>query len=273
MFFRRTSNRVMIVPRETVTMKSNRNQEQASPFERLQDQVIRSRGQSLEVLLDSLTSDASVTFEQVLFDRKSMSIRLRWPFWLARPLGDPGDYLRTVNAQIEFRKGLRRHLKGHDAGRHLASALYRELKAFTILFTKAHRWGERVVDGLNSVGERRMAGRRSRVEIDKHESNQILRKARIIAPTIIKISDRAKSLKSRGPALRRKILRDYDRDQYPWIRSLFPSLRDLHGRPTLDKLDRRTTRKLVAAIVQREIYIETGTKHFLGAIEQLLRHQ
>lgn len=256
-----------------MTMKSKTNQEQASPLERLQDQVIRGRGQSLEVLLDSLTTDEPVTIEQVLFDRKSMSIRLRWPFWLSRALGDSNNYLGTVNSQKEFRKGLRKYFKGPDAGRYLSSALYSELRAFAILFIQAHRWGERVVDGLNSVGERRMAGRRSTTAIEKQEGKKILRQAQMIQSTISEISKRAKSLKSRGPALRRKILKDYGRDQYPWIGSLFPSLQDLHGTTTLEKLDPQKIRKLVIAIIQRETYRETGARHFLGAIEELLLHQ
>ncbi len=172
---------------------------------------------------------SSVTIGQILFDRKYISISLRWPFLLSRTLGDAGDYLGTVNSQNEFRKGLRRHLKGRDAGKHLSSALYRELKAFTILFTKAHRWGETVVDGLNSVGERRMAGRRSSIEIETQEANRIRRQAQIILAAITEINRRAKTLRSRGPDLQKKILKDYIRDQFPWIGSLFPVLRDLHG--------------------------------------------
>lgn len=252
-------------------MKSKTISTQTGPYERLQRQVIRSRGQSLEALLDSLTTDEPVTIEQVLFDRNSISIRLRWPFLLSRTLGDAGDYLGTVSSQNKFRKGLRRHLKGRDAGKRLSSALYRELKAFTILFTKAHRWDKRVVDGLNSVGERRMAGRPKSYAIEKLEANRIRRQAQIILPAISEICRRAKTLKSRGPDLQKKILKDYIRDQYPWIGSLFPALRNLHGRPTLDNLDRRTTSKLVAAIIQRETYRETGTRHFLGAIDELLR--
>ena len=261
----------MIAPRGT-GMKRKADQAQATSYERLEDQVIRSRGQSLEVLLDFIAPRVPTTIQNIRFGDEFISMTVRFPFRLP-PADDPGEYLGTVKSQAQFRERLRKRLSMPEAGKRLSNALFRELRTFAVLFTGGHRWGERVLHGLNSVGERRMAGRSSRVEIDKQEANQIRRQARIIEPTIIKISDRAKSLKSRGPTLRRKILRDYDRDQYPWIRSLFPALRDLHGTTTLEKLDRQKIRKLVTAIIQREAYRETGTRHFLGAIDELLPRQ
>jgi hypothetical protein len=252
-------------------MKTKTTQAQATPYERLQDQVIRSRGQSLEVLLDFIAPDVPAAIQNIRFGNKSISMTLRLPFRLP-PAEDPGEYLGTVTAQAQFREGLRKHLSGPEPGRHLSNALFKEVRAFAVLTIGGHRWGERVLDGLNSVGERRMAGRRASIAIEKQEANQIRRQAQIILPTIIEISHRAKILKSRGPALRRKILKDYDRDTYLWIRSLFPALRDLHGRPTLDNLDQRTTGKLVAEIIRREGYRQTGTSHFLGAIYRLLLH-
>jgi hypothetical protein len=251
-------------------MKPKTNQAQITPYERLQDQMIRSRGQSLEALLDLIAPDVPVTIQNIRFGNESISMTLRWPFLL--PLADdPGEYLGTVKAQARFREGLRKCLSAPDTGKHLSNALFKELRKFVVRFTGGHRLGERVSNGLNSTGERRMAGRPKSYAIEKLEANRIRCQAQIILPTISEISRRSKTLKSRGPALPKKILKDYGRDQYPWIGSLFPALRNLHGRPTLDNLDRRTTRKLVAAIIQREIYRDTGTRHFLGAIDELLR--
>jgi hypothetical protein len=117
-----------------------------------------------------------------------------------------------------------------------------------------------------------MAGRSKSCEIEKQEANHIRKQARVIQSTINEICHRIQFWKSRGPALRRKILKDYERDQYPWIGSLFPALRDLHGAPTIDNLDRHTIRKVVVAIIRRERHRETGTLHFLGAIDKVLRH-
>jgi hypothetical protein len=249
-------------------MKPKTNEERATPYERLQDQVVHSRRPSLEVLLDFIGSKRPTTIKDIRFGNKSVSMTLRWPFLL--PLaGDPAECLGTPKARALFRKGLRKRLSGAAAGKHLSNALFKELRAFTIQFTGGHRWGERVLDGLNSVGERRMAGRRGSTEIEKDEANHIRRQAQIILPKITEISHRAKFWKTQGPIVRKRILKRYNRD--PWIDSLFPALRDLHGAPTLDNLDRSKIRQLVAAIIQKERYIESGTLHSLGAIRRLLR--
>ena len=254
-------------------MKRETNHAESTVYERLQDHVARGSRVSLEGLLDTITSNESAIVDTIRFNKKSVSIKLQWPFWLPPPSDNPGDYLGTMKDLTDFRRGLRKQLSGRDAGRHLSSALYGELREFLIVFTKAHRWGERVVQKLNSIGERRMAGRRSTTAIERQEGRKILRQAQMIQSTISEINKRAKSLKSRGPVLRRKILKDYGRDKHPWIRSLFPALRDLHGKPTLDNLNPQTIRKLVKAIIQKESYRETGTLHSLGAIDQVLRRQ
>jgi hypothetical protein len=259
----------MIAPRGT-EMKLKGGQAPVTPYERLQDQVIRSHGQSLELLLDFIAPEEPASIQKIRFGKQAISMTLRFPFLLP-PADDPGEYLGTVKARAQFREGLRKYLSGPEAGKHLSNALFKELRAFTVLFTGGHRWGKRVLEGLNSVGERRMGGRPSKVEIEKQEAEQIRREALIIQSTVTEISRRAKSLKSRGPALRRKILKDYGRDQYPWIGSLFPALRDLHGTTTLEKLDTQKIHNLITIIIQRERYRKTGTLHFLGAINKLLR--
>jgi hypothetical protein len=149
-------------------MKRKTNQAEATPYERLQDQVIRSHGQSLEVLLDFIAPGVPATIQNIRFGKNSLSMTLRWPFRF--PLADdPGEYLETVKAQAQFREGLRKHLSGPEAGKHLSNALFRELRAFAVRFNGAHRWGKRVIDGLNLIGERRLAGRPSVETIDKQE--------------------------------------------------------------------------------------------------------
>jgi hypothetical protein len=255
-----------------MTMQPKADQKPTTPYERLQNHVIRVRKESLKVLLDFIAPEAPATIQNIRFGKQSISMNLRLPFLLP-PADDPGEYLGTVKAQVQFKERLRTFLSGPESGKHLSNALFKELKAFAVLFTGGHRWGERVLDGLNSVGEGRMPGRRSSIKIEKQEAHQILRQAQMIQPRVTEISNRAKSLKSRGQALRRKIMKDYDCDQHPWIRSLFPALQNLHGKPALNTLDPRTIRKLVAAIIRLERYRETGTSHSIGAIEQLLRRQ
>jgi hypothetical protein len=153
-------------------MKPKTNQAQITPYERLQDQMIRSRGQSLEALLDLIAPDVPVTIQNIRFGNESISMTLRWPFLL--PLADdPGEYLGTVKAQARFREGLRKCLSAPDTGKHLSNALFKELRKFVVRFTGGHRLGERVSNGLNSTGERRMAGRPKSYAIEKLEANRI----------------------------------------------------------------------------------------------------
>ena len=238
------------------------NQEQAVARKRLEDHLIRSHGDYLKELLEFIAPDVPAKVQNTRFGDDSISMTVRLPFrW--PPLGDPGDYFGTVKARAQFRVGLRQHLSGPDTGRHLSNALFKELRAFTVLFTGGHRWGKRVLAGLKSVGEGRMAGRHSSNKIKKQEAYHIRRLAQMIQPTVTEISNRAKSFKLRGSILRTKILKDYGRDRYPWIRSLFPALENLHGKPTLSDLDPRTIRKLVTTIIQKETQRATGISHSL----------
>src|SRR5258708_23862238 len=122
-------------------MKPKTNQEQAK---RLEDHVIRSRRRHLKVMLDFIAPDEPTAVQNIRFNKESISMTLRWPFRLPL-LSNSGDYLGTLKARAQFREGLRKRLLGRDLGKHLSNALFKELRAFAVLFTGGHRWTQRVL--------------------------------------------------------------------------------------------------------------------------------
>jgi hypothetical protein len=253
-------------------MNSDAKRPKHDQYETLLHHVIRNRKEPLASLLDRMTEDQPVKIKDVRFGRKGTSFNLLWDFRLPSPTGNRGECLETKEEQQSFQKRLRGHLLNVQSRKHLSNALFKELKAVTVAFVNVHYWDKKVAKAMTKVGERRSAGRRSGVEIEKREIRQARAQAQSIQQTITMIRDTAKSQKLDEAALHKQIRENYDRDNMPWIRSLFPALRELQGRPKLTALDWKGVRRLTSEVIQREKYRESGTRYSSTAMSRILLH-
>jgi hypothetical protein len=234
--------------------------------------IIRTLKSHVRSVLEACTFERPAKIESLQFEGDSIVLAIRWPFWLPPPTGHEGDYLSTRKSLKRFQQGFRRHLLEEQAGRKLSNLIYQELIEFTLRFMRIHRFGPKTVMQLRSIGGQRLAGRPASQPISKREVRWIKTEGQEIQDVIKQIRRSLKpGLALSEAAMLNKISLTYKRDAYPWMRSLRPALRDLHGGRSLTAPDTWSVKDLAAEIIRKERYRETGMSYSLQAIKRALR--
>jgi hypothetical protein len=253
------------LPGDTEKKGSSRHSSGLQPIE---EQIRRWVERNLRSVLDTVSFDKPAQIERVNFRRTSVAIKIQWPFWVPPP---GGDYMASTQDIRRFKRGLRAHLCGEQLGKRLSNLLHQELIDFTANFLGVHRFGPKMVASLRSLGERRFGGRPHNDPISAAHARRIRREGGIIRKAIEEMRSTIKISKKQDTALRQQLKSDFDRDRYSWMRSFFPVFGTLQGKPSLRQLDRWSSIGFTAAILQKEIYRDTGRHYSLRDIEGDLR--
>ena len=258
----------------------------ADDCEKMDKQIARTLNGQIKLICDCTLSDKPTPAEikRLTFHSGRLELLIHWPFFMPRPTGDSGDCFPTARDVAQFRARLRQYILEHT-GKKLSNLLFDEFITVLMRHMKLHRFDDRILKHLRP-GERRQAGRPRRPAMNGKLKALIRQDGAAIYRTLCEWQGKIQGWQRRTPAITEKEICDrlrkaYDRDNYPWMRDFtrltsvgFPRNSYADNNPAAPRLSepkRWSTLQLTAVLVQERLYRETGIRHALNALTEVIR--
>lgn len=259
----------------------------------IENQIARWLQADLKMLADDFWREWPAEVKNVSLQKNALLVQIKLPFRNPLPSEEGGEWLSSQKDIDRIRIGFADFLRENPSIRkRLANLFYSEFHTFLMAQTKRFHFSDAIREKIERSTARRLAGR-PQIPIPERAKEDVKKTVRAIHKVVLEMQTKVKSWKKRAhnisnESILKRLKTEYDREQYPWTRSVFvlQELTTLPGkrayqfsrgldsphvtRPSVAEPERWSTPDIAAVWTQTWFYREYGERYDLRAIKKLL---